>query len=458
MTSAALSLVIALSTTSQVRFERYESYRVDPDRYASGYGTIRKDELDYQKESFQHWWGTELNFKLAELPVEGKVPDFRVPYAGHDYPDRGGGTVMAMQKYDRAFNRGSNATQWEYRDIDVHRNGREDGFRRGLFGRIIRTRSRVPTWYGHCNGWTAATIRHAEPQKAVVRNGVTFTPADIKGLLAEIYMYSATEHLGGLDEAINPATLHLSLANWIGLGAHPIGMETALGETVINYPIHAYKMKVNTLSPRQSEVQNTITYTLNTPREYDKGPQQQRTMYFHYVLDLDADGKIVGGRYYGDSARIDMLWTPLMPTQGGEKGNERGNPHVSVKEVLALWRESVPEEIRKQWLNVDPTVEDRLLPPEEKLADTAAPADAPAADAARPADAAAAAPPAATAETTTAPAATTATEATSAPAEATPAETAPAPSAPPAGEAPAPTPPVPPTPPAETPPAVPAGP
>jgi len=366
MSSAALSLVLILTATGQVRYERNNSERYRPDRFGSdGYGPIRKDELDYQKDAFQHWWGAELNYKLADLPAEGKVPDFRVPYAGHDYPDRAGGTLVAMSKYDRAFNRDDLASEWERRDISVHRDGREDGFRRGLFGRIIRGRSRVPSWYGHCNGWTAATIRHAEPQKSVVRNGVTFTPADIKGLLAEIYMYSATEHLGGLDEAINPATLHVSLTNWIGLGSHPVGMETALGEVVINFPVYAYKTKINKLSERQHEVQNTITYTVNTPREFDKGPQQSRTMYFHYMLDLDAEGKITGGRYLGDSARIDMLWTPLLPVQGGEKGNERGNPHVSVKEVLAIWRESVSEDIRKQWLNVDPTTEDRILPADE---------------------------------------------------------------------------------------------
>ncbi len=444
MSPAAFTLVLVLTTTGQVRYDRYQGERYSADRYNSDrYGTIRKDELDYQKEVFQHWWGTELNFTLAELPAEGKVPDFRVPYAGHDYPDRAGGTVMAMQKYDRAFNRRSLATEWEQDDIRVHRNGREEGFRRGLFGRIIRTRSRVPTWYGHCNGWTAAAIRHAEPQKSVVRNGVTFTPADIKGLLAELYMYSATEHLGGLDDVINPATLHVSLANWIGLGSHPIGMEAAMGETVINYPIHVYKMKVNRLSDRQHEVQNTITYTLNTPRELDKGPQQVRTMYFHYVLDTNAEGKITGGRYYGDSARIDMLWTPLLPVQGGEKGNERGNPHLNVKEVLAIWRESVPEDIRKQWLNVDPTVEDRILPAEEpKLAETAQPAEAAAnttpAEAALPAPATGAAP---TATTTTPTAATAPTEAPT-PAATTEPAAADAPAVPAPGEPapPAPTP------------------
>ncbi len=445
MSSAAFSLVLVLTATGQVRYDRYQGDRYSNRDSSDRYGTIRKDELDYQKEAFQHWWGTELNFTLAALPAEGKVPDFRVPYAGHDYPDRGGGTVNAMQKYDRAFHRGSLATQWEHDDIRVHRNGREEGFRRGLFGRMIRTRSRVPTWYGHCNGWTAATIRHAEPQKAVVRNGVTFTPADIKGLLAELYMYTATEHLGGLDEAINPATLHVSLTNWIGLGSHAIGMEAAMGETVINYPIHAYKTKINKLSERQHEVQNTITYTLNTPREFDKGPQQVRTMYFHYVLDTSAEGKITGGRYYGDSARIDMLWTPLMPTEGGQKGNERGNPHLSVKEVLAIWRESVPEDLRKQWLNVDPTVEDRILPAEEpKLAE--ATASTPPAEAAPSAPVAGAAP-AATATTTPAatppaeaPAATSTAPTTTAPAATDPAAETPAVVAPGESRPPAPAP------------------
>ena len=376
MSSATLSLLFLTAATGQIG--RYQDYGYQDYGRAQNYGTIRPDELKYQQEVFQQWWGQELALKVADLPTEGKVPEFRVPYAGHDYPDRAGGTMSAMSKYDRAFNRAPVATEWERRDVSAHRNGRDydDGeFRRGLFGRIIRVRRgpSVPSWYGHCNGWTAATIRHAEPQKSVVRNGVVFTPADIKGLLAEIYMYTPTEHLGGLDDAINPGTLHAVLGNWLGLGSHPVGMEAAMGEVVINYPVYSYKATINKIADRQQEVKNIITYTLNIGREMDKSPKQSRTMYFHYVLDLDREGKISGGRYYGDSARIDMLWTPLKPVQGGEKGNERGNPHVNVKEVLAIWRESVPEEIRKQWLNVDPTEEDAILPPaEEKPAEATA--------------------------------------------------------------------------------------
>jgi hypothetical protein len=424
MNSAALSIALFVAATGQVNRQ-------------GQYGTIREDERKYQVEAFEHWWGQPLSFTLADLPAEGKVSEFRVPYAGHDYPDRGGGTVNAMAKYDRAFHRSNIATEWERRDISVHRNGRSDEpeFRRGLFGRMIRSRGpRVPSWYGHCNGWTAAAIRHAEPQKSVTRNGVVFTPADIKGLLAEIYMYSPTEHLGGLDDAINPGTLHVTLGNWVGLGSQPIGVEAALGEVVINYPLYAYKATVTKLSDRQHEVKNVITYRMNIGREADKGPDQSRTMYFHYVLDTDASGKITGGRYYGDSARVDMLWTPLKPVQGGEKGNERGNPHVNVKEVLAIWRESVSEDLRKKWLNVDPTEEDRILPEgEEPKPAEATASTTPAAPAVETTTPSTADPAATIAPATPAPAATetpAATAATESSAASTP--PTPAPAAPPA--------------------------
>jgi len=361
MSSAACSLVLIVAALGQ--FERR----------ASSYGVIQKDELAYQQQAFKQWWGEDLVVKLADLPLEGKVPDYRIPYSGHDYPDRAGGTVTALYKYDRAFHGGRPiATEFERMDVSAHRNGRSEPVR-GLFGRMRMSRSRVPGWYGHCNGWTAAAIRHAEPQHSVVRNGVTFTPADIKGLLAELYMYADSEFLGGVDPAINAGTLHLSLSNWLGRGSYPVGMETAVGEVVINYPIFSYKALLHPISNRQSEVRMSIRYAVNIGREMDKGPKDyNRTLYFHYVLDTNDAGEITGGRFYGDSQQIDMLWAPLAPAQGGEEKNKRGNPHVNVKDVLAIWRESVPEDLRKKWLNIDPTDEDRVLPPEEVASAAAA--------------------------------------------------------------------------------------
>ena len=100
----------------------------------------------------------------------------------------------------------------------------------------------TPHWHGHCNGWTAAAIRHAEPKQSVNRNGVVFTPADIKALLAEIYIYNDTQMLDGDGSYINAGTFHILLANWLGRGKHPIGMEADPGKEKWNYPIYGYSM------------------------------------------------------------------------------------------------------------------------------------------------------------------------------------------------------------------------
>jgi len=337
---------------------------------------IKESESEYQTQNFAQWWGTELEWRFSELPTEGKVPEFRVPYSGHDYPDRGGGTVNALRKYDLAFHRGQSlATSWEREDTGQNGRTRRPQWVRGRgFFRNLRATSGprqpdVPGWYGHCNGWTAAAIRHAAPEHSVRKNGVQFSPADIKGLLAEIYMYSDSDFLGGEDFAINPALMHVVMANWLGRGSHPIGIETSLGEEKWNYPAYAYSMTQADRGNGTIEVKMNLAYSMSTQREFDFAQHIKRVKYFHYDLNLDEDGKIVGGEYYRDSNQMDMLWIPMHPVQGGEEGNKRGNPHVDVNEVLAIWRESVSEDLRSKWFNIDPTEEDRVIIPGDEEPD-----------------------------------------------------------------------------------------
>jgi len=113
-------------------------------------------------------------------------------------------------------------------------------------------------------------------------------------------------------------------------------------------------------------------YSQSTRREVDRSEHLAKTIHFHYSLKLNDEGKVIGGSYYNDSARIDMLWAPLHPVQGGTAGNDRGNPHLDVTEVLAIWRESVPEELRGKWWNIDPTEEDAIAAPTEATSEEAA--------------------------------------------------------------------------------------
>ena len=313
-----------------------------------------------QDEIFERHWGTEFVWKFDELPTQGTLPNFRVPYSGYIYPDTAGGTSKALAKYDRAYNGGRPlAVGYERHDTTAYKKPIKKPL--GPFGLFAPRVMSTPNWHGHCNGWAAAAIRHAEPQHAVRSNGVTFSPSDIKALLAEIYLYNEPEPLAGWDYDVNPGVLHAVMANWIGRGSHPIGVEADPGEEKWNYPIYAFSSSSAKRSSRTVEVKMNIAYAKDSNGEYQESPRIQRTKYFHYMLYLDNYGQIVGGTYLRDSSRIDMLWVPIAPSQGGQPRNERGCRYVDVNKVLAIWRASVPEDIRTKWPVIDPSPEDRVL-------------------------------------------------------------------------------------------------
>ncbi|MCL4203686.1 MAG: hypothetical protein KJ000_14370 [Pirellulaceae bacterium] len=306
--------------------------------------------IDQQNENFRKSWNTDLIWTFDQLPTEGTVPEYRVPYSGNIYLDRQGGTVDALRKYDQTFHAGDlKATRHEQWDTTAYQKTYYRTRRVGLFGSTSVPVRATPHWHGHCNGWSAASIRHAEPQNPVVRDGVTFTPADIKGLLAELYMYQDTLNIGGEYGEVHAAELHVALANWIGRFSHPIAMEADPGKEKWNYPVYGYASSFHRQGNRV-EVRTNIRYAYFSEKELDKSPRLSKTKYFHYQLNLNQNGDIVGGSYYRDSTRIDLLWLPIAPVSPGLKGNERGNPHVDVDKVLAIWRESVPDELVAKWI------------------------------------------------------------------------------------------------------------
>ncbi|MCL4202128.1 MAG: hypothetical protein KJ000_06520 [Pirellulaceae bacterium] len=322
--------------------------------------SIPEKAVEQQDEFYQKYWGTGFEWRFDALPTEGTVAKYRVPYSGYIYPDTAGGTASMLQKYDRAFHGGRYlATAHERWDVSAY--DKPTPRRGGLLGLRMTTVMETPHWHGHCNGWAAAAIRHAEPQNSVTRNGVVFTPADIKGLLAEIYIYNDIIQLVGGDFPMNAGVLHTVLANWLGRGSHPIGMEADPGDEKWNYPVYGFATTSARRSSREVEVKLNIAYAKDSNGEFQQSPRNQRTKYFHYLLNLDDEGRIVGGSFYRDSSMIDLLWMPLRPKQGRQPGNERGNPYLNVDEVLAIWRDSVPEETRSIWPIIDPPAPDRIL-------------------------------------------------------------------------------------------------
>lgn len=320
---------------------------------------IPDEEVKLQNEKFHQYWGQDLEWRFDQLPEKSSLADFRTPYSGHIYPDRAGGTGYVLRKYDIAFHgRRGLASAFEQKDIEIHK---EKKTRSGPFGFIRRTVEATPGWAGHCNGWAAAAIRHAEPKNNVTVNGVTFTPADIKGLLAEAYTYNDPDYLCGYDFDLNPAVLHVVLTNWLGRAAHPLAMEADPGSERWNYPVHGYSVDWNKIDDRSVSVSMSVEYITYSNGEYQVSPKVARRMNFFYRLDLDEQQRIVGGAFYRQSAMIDLIWVPVGLKPGGKPGNESGNPYMDVDELLSIWRKSVPDETRQKWVNIDPAKEDLQL-------------------------------------------------------------------------------------------------
>lgn len=314
-------------------------------------------EIEKQEKVFRLWWNDDFEWKFKSLPAKGGAPKQRIPYSGYIYLDKDGGTANVMRKWDAAVNEDYSypATSWEQADTSEARSGAY----RGFFGRRHGGQN---DWYGHCNGWSAAAIRHAEPEKSVRAFGAVFTPSDIKGLLAEIYMYNDIEMLAGYESQLNPGLFHAILANWVGRGSHPVAMDSDPGKEKWNYPIYAYASSYGKHSAREIEVRTNIAFCKDTEdQEYNRSPAIRKFKSFHYMLTLNGRGKIVGGYYFNDSDKIDFVWVPLQPKASGEQGNEGGNPHLDVDKVMAIWRKSVPLEKRRQWLVIDPSRKDRSV-------------------------------------------------------------------------------------------------
>lgn len=251
-------------------------------------------EARAQGKIYHDLWDRKFIRKLSELPTKGQTDD--IPYSGHWYPEKTGGTAphnwngeSPLHKYDRAFHGQQGlAVKWE---------------------QTYHAGSNREDWAGHCNGFSGAAQRHREPQKAVTKNGVTFQPQDIKALLAEIHIHRNVKFLGGrrcenvivantvytgyygnqmrscpagysmvelrdghtsypkcvankrnrgistvIDECedVNAGTFHLIISNWIGKRRQTIIFDKEAFNQVWNYPLYGYKSRIEQLSKQQA--------------------------------------------------------------------------------------------------------------------------------------------------------------------------------------------------------------
>lgn len=238
----------------------------------------------------------------------------------------------------------------------------------------------IQGWWGTCHAWTPASMLFPEPQHAVTMNGVRFEVGDIKALLQNISDQTDAVMLGGRCNSkeithdvhgsanddcrdVNPGALHVIMTNYLGLANLPLIEDRTANYEVWNQPVVGYEVTkqtkitatkanqlvgatgstwtYNTKAKSLYEVKMTVKYiTESYPSATPVGfANNIRTDAYHYVLELDAAGKIIGGRFATDSENsgIDFLWAPTGSVAPS-------NPSVDVAKVKALLAKSVAPE------------------------------------------------------------------------------------------------------------------
>lgn len=111
------------------------------------------------------------------------------------------------------------------------------------------------SWWGHCNGWSAAAILMNEPTKPVqttIRGEpVEFTTADLKGLFTETHystysrFYGARYYKEGDDLAdLHPEAFHNLITFYLRDQRVPLVFDTTANDEVWNFPAYAADLAI----------------------------------------------------------------------------------------------------------------------------------------------------------------------------------------------------------------------
>ena len=228
----------------------------------------------------------------------------------------------------------------------------------------------VETWMGICHGWSPASFMVPRPEhviRVLAADGQTwiqFYPTDIKGLASLLWSDGASNihSIGGrcndktpsLDPLkrpaspdcldTNPGAWHLSVVNQIGVSHRSFVMDAEWSSQVWNQPVFSYsytyfnpktQQSVQKLQDAQVElaafpgdrfravrapsavavvgVEMDLTYTVETwptqAKTDDPSSDALRSVHYQYDLELDEQGRIIGGEWH-EQEHPDFLWVP----------------------------------------------------------------------------------------------------------------------------------------------------
>jgi len=245
-------------------------------------------------------------------------------------------------------------------------------------------RGGVETWWGLCHAWTPAAILEPTPLHPVTYNDVTFEVGDIKALLQTIYDRSSASLIGGRcndweiereDDTgriknpdcrdLNAGSFHVSVVNLLGVQKRGFVEDKTTGYQVWNQPVWKYEVTqseeisipdAHTLLKVTGEDDSVFVYndaadklyhvklTLHWLTESHASTEAvdyldySKRSYYEYIVEVDADGDVMGGEWANSSVadHPDFIWLPFRA--------RGGNPNVDIRKVKFLNEQSQTEQ------------------------------------------------------------------------------------------------------------------
>jgi hypothetical protein len=264
----------------------------------------------------------------------------------------------------------------------------------------------IDVWWGLCHAWTPASLLEDEPLYPVTIHGVTFEISDLKALMITAYDYSRAMVIGGrcktddverdkngriINEECrdtNAGTFHVIMTNFLGRLELGFAEDRTYDSQVWNQPVDSYVIEslreisetdaiallvtdpstdVSTVTsyPYNDKAKSFVEVIVDVRYVVESRPMSQpitddhnrylRSDLYHYILELDGEGQIIGGEWINGSARSsfgnfsqqpDFLWLPRGPMSNPIANGIHGlrdpkkNPHVSYSEVKRLFERS----------------------------------------------------------------------------------------------------------------------
>jgi hypothetical protein len=215
-------------------------------------------------------------------------------------------------------------------------------------------------WWGHCNGWAAASVLEPEPKASKTAQGIAFAVGDLKGLLTVVHNGDPVDIIRGLGDR-EAHLFHSTILQSIGVDRRGLIFDTKLDpidpqtkkpvREVWNYPAYRYECEYKEVAGQAQTFDVTMKVWFADDGVWPdfvgtkNWPTDGKPKVYTYRISGDKANPVSG---YWTSASTqdhpDLMWRPqpLSVQNAAEEqdpGGSQTNFHPTLRPIVYAIRE-----------------------------------------------------------------------------------------------------------------------